>query len=180
MYDQGFTLLHFVWELAIFADETPLNVLSQESRQSYIWLYGTGRDVRNAEDNTPHLVIYDYQDSRSGRCASEFLASYTDYLQVDGYAGYHSTKAQLVGCMAHARRKFEEARRTQPNNKAGKAIWALGLIQKLYRIEKACQGCSPEEIYRRRQSEARPLRGCRKRGGIFFSTISHRADFLFF
>lgn len=141
----------------IFADETPLNVLSQESRQSYIWLYGTGRDVRNEEDNTPHLVLYDYQDSRSGRCASEFLASYTGYLQVDGYAGYHGTEAQLVGCMAHARRKFEEARRAQPNNKVGKAIWALGLIQKLYRIEKACQGLSSEEIYRRRQSEARPL-----------------------
>ncbi|SPP32618.1 hypothetical protein ARAF_2959 [Arsenophonus endosymbiont of Aleurodicus floccissimus] len=59
--------------------------------------------------------------------------------------------------MAHARRKFEEARRAQPNTKVGKAIWALGLIQKLYRIEKTCQGLSPEEIYRRRQSEARPL-----------------------
>lgn len=141
----------------IFADETPLNVLSQESRQSYIWLYGTGSDVRNVEDNTPHLVVYDYQDSRSGRCPSEFLVNYTGYLQVDGYAGYHGTEAQLVGCMAHARRKFEEARRAQPNTKVGKAIWALGLIQKLYRIEKTCRGLSPEEIYRRRQSEARPL-----------------------
>ncbi|PAV02654.1 hypothetical protein CBG25_09575, partial [Arsenophonus sp. ENCA] len=119
--------------------------------------YGTGSDVRNVEDNTPHLVIYDYQDSRSGRCPSEFLVNYTGYLQVDGYAGYHGTEAQLVGCMAHARRKFEEARRAQPNTKVGKAIWALGLIQKLYRIEKTCQGLSPEEIYRRRQSEARPL-----------------------
>ncbi|PAV02447.1 hypothetical protein CBG25_10825, partial [Arsenophonus sp. ENCA] len=95
--------------------------------------YGTGSDVRNVEDNTPHLVIYDYQDSRSGRCPSEFLVNYTGYLQVDGYAGYHGTEAQLVGCMAHARRKFEEARRAQPNTKVGKAIWALGLIQKLYR-----------------------------------------------
>lgn len=141
----------------IFADETPLNVLSQENSQSYIWLYGTGGDVRNTEDTTPHLVIYDYQDSRSGRCAREFLAGYTGYLQVDGYAGYHCTEAQLVGCMAPARRKFEAARRAQPTNKVGKAIWALGIIQKLYRIEKVCQGLSPEEIYRRRQSEARPL-----------------------
>ncbi|MFN1150164.1 IS66 family transposase, partial [Serratia liquefaciens] len=53
----------------IFADETTLNVLGQETSQSYMWLYGTGRDVRNSEDTTPHLVLYDYQDSRSGRCA---------------------------------------------------------------------------------------------------------------
>ncbi|WP_024531405.1 IS66 family transposase [Serratia fonticola] len=141
----------------IFADETPLNVLSQESSQSYMWLYGTGRDVRNAEDKTPHLVLYDYQDSRSGQCPAAFLAGYTGYLQVDGYAGYHSTEAKLVGCMAHARRKFEEAQRAQPNAKVGKAVWALSHIQKLYRIEKSCQGKPPDEVYRRRQAGALPL-----------------------
>lgn len=141
----------------IFADETPLNVLSQASCLSYMWLYGTGSDVRDAEDTTPHLVLYDYQDTRSGRCPAEFLAGYTGYLQVDGYAGYHSTEAKLVGCMAHARRKFEEARRAQPNAKVGKVVWALSLIQKLYRIEKACQGSPPEDVYRRRQSESLPL-----------------------
>lgn len=141
----------------IFADETPLNVLSQEKSQGYMWLYGTGRDVRNAQDTTPHLVLYDYQDSRSGRCAAEFLAGYTGYLQVDGYAGYHSTEATLVGCMAHARRRFEEAQRAQPKAKVGKAVWALSHIQKLYRVEKASQGRPPEEVYRRRQAESRPL-----------------------
>lgn len=114
-----------------FADETPLNVLSQESSQSYMWLYGTGCDVRALEDTTPHLVLYDYQDSRSGRCPAEFLVGYAGYLQVDGYAGYHSTQAKLVGCLAHARRKFEEARRAQPDAKVGKAVWALTHIQKL-------------------------------------------------
>lgn len=49
-------------------------------------------------------------DSSSGRCAAELLA------------GYHSTQAKLVGCMAHARRKFEEAQRAQPNAKVGKAV----------------------------------------------------------
>lgn len=141
----------------IFADETPLNVLSQESSQSYMWLYGTGRDVRHPEDTSPHLVLYDYQDSRSGRCPAAFLAGFTGYLQVDGYAGYHSTEAKLVGCMAHARRKFEEAQRAQPNAKVGRAVWALSHIQKLYRIEKACQGKPADEVYRRRQAESLPL-----------------------
>ena len=141
----------------IFADETTLNVLSQEGSQSYMWLYGTGRDVRRVEDPTPHLVLYDYRDSRSGGCAAEFLSGYTGYLQVDGYAGYHSTEAKLVGCMAHARRKFEEAQRAQPNAKVGKAVWALTHIQKLYRVEKACEGKPPDEVYRRRQAESAPL-----------------------
>ncbi|MGX5057015.1 IS66 family transposase, partial [Enterobacter asburiae] len=141
----------------LFADETPLNVLSQESSQSYMWLYGTGRDVRAPEDTTAHLVLYDYQDSRSGRCPAEFLAGYSGYLQVDGYAGYHSTRAKLVGCMAHVRRKFEEARRAQPDAKVGKAVWALAHIQKLYRVEKACRGSPPDEVYRRRQAESLPL-----------------------
>jgi len=132
----------------IFADETTLNVLGQENSQSYMWLYGTGRDVRNREDTTPHLVLYDYQDSRSGQCPAAFLA---------GYTGYHSTEAKLVGCMAHARRKFEEAQRAHPNAKVGKAVWALTHIQKLYRIEKACAGKPADEVYRRRQSESKPL-----------------------
>lgn len=144
-------------QAVIFADETPLNVLSQESSRSYMWLYGTGRDVRPVEDTTPHLVLYDYHDSRSGQCPAAFLSGYTGYLQVDGYAGYHSTEATLVGCMAHARRKFEEAQRAQPNAKVGKAVWALSHIQKLYRIEKACQGKPADEVYRRRQMESKPL-----------------------
>ncbi|MNP36801.1 Transposase IS66 family protein [compost metagenome] len=52
---------------------------------------------------------------------------------------------------------FEEAQRAQPNAKVGKAVWALTHIQKLYRIEKACQGKPPDEVYRRRQAESRPL-----------------------
>ncbi|MGY0308879.1 IS66 family transposase [Edwardsiella tarda] len=153
------TLMHaaLLAQEVIFADETPLNVLSQENSQSYMWLYGTGHDVRNSEDTAPHLVLYDYQDSRSGQCPATFLAGYTGYLQVDGYAGYHSMQAMLVGCMAHARRKFEEAQRAQPNVKVGKAVWALTHIQKLYRIEKACAGKPADEIYRRRQAESKPL-----------------------
>lgn len=160
----------------IFADETPLNVLSQENGQSYMWLYGTGRDVRNAEDTTPHLVLYDYQDSRSGRCAAEFLRGYRGYLQVDGYAGYHSTEATLVGCMAHARRKFEEAQRAQPNAKVGKAVWALSHIQKLYRIEKAAGGSLPTTAGRIEAADGgvRPLAGENRGAAEGLSGQGHR------
>ena len=52
-----------------------------------------------------------------------------------GYAGYNHTEATLVGCWAHARRKFIEAKAVQPKGKTGRADQALNLIQKLYGIE---------------------------------------------
>lgn len=49
------------------------------------------------------------------------------YLQVDGYQAYAQTKATLVGCWAHARRKFIEAKQVQGKNKSGKADMVLKL-----------------------------------------------------
>jgi hypothetical protein len=43
---------------------------------------------------------------------ANFLQGFSGHLQVDGYAGYHALASEhciLVGCMAHARRKFDEA-----------------------------------------------------------------------
>jgi hypothetical protein len=45
------------------------------------------------------------------------------------------TQATLVGCWAHARRKFIEADITQGKGKSGKAKLAVNFIKKLYRIE---------------------------------------------
>jgi hypothetical protein len=52
-----------------------------------------------------------------------------------GYQVYAITRAILVACAAHARRKFVEAETAQPKGKTGKANWAMNHIQKLYRIE---------------------------------------------
>ncbi|MBL4571507.1 MAG: transposase [Gammaproteobacteria bacterium] len=45
--------------------------------------------------SAPSIVLYDYHASRANGCMIEFLQG---YLQVDGYQGYTSTKAMLVGC----------------------------------------------------------------------------------
>ena len=76
---------------------------------------------------------------------------------MDGYQGYAKTRAILVACMAHARRKFVEAQTAQPKGKTGKANWALNHIQKLYRIETKIKGDTTEEKYRIRQADALPL-----------------------
>ncbi len=97
-------------QTVIQADETPVQVIKEDKHRCYMWVYCTGSD--SPSHNGPlNIVLYDYQASRSGQCARDYLAGFKGYLQVDGYAGYHQTDATLVGCWAHARRKFVEERR---------------------------------------------------------------------
>lgn len=140
----------------IQADETTLKVVKEDKSTCYMWLYCCGAD--SPEQNTsPNIVLYDYQNNRSGRCAINFLEEYAGYLQVDGYQGYEQTNATLVGCWAHARRKFKEAEVAQVKGKTGKANWALNHIQKLYRIETKIKEQSPQEKHTYRQKHALPL-----------------------
>ncbi|EMO3726026.1 IS66-like element ISAba24 family transposase, partial [Acinetobacter baumannii] len=115
----------------LWADETTVNVLDVEKSTCYMWVYGCGLE----QSTGPKLVLFDYQDSRSSIHPTDFLAGFAGYLQVDGYAGYEKTHATLVGCWAHARRKFVEAQKAQGKGKTGKADVALNHIQKLYALE---------------------------------------------
>jgi transposase len=142
-------------------DETTMIVVGDDNVKSYMWVYNCGADSPAGNingDDTPNIVLYDYQPSRAGKCAADFLRGYEGYLGVDGYAGYHLTLAQLVACLAHMRRKFVEAKKMQGKNaKVGKADWALNQIQKLYRIEKQIKDKTVEERYRIRQEQSLPL-----------------------
>jgi len=144
----------------IHADETPLKVINEDKVTSYMWVYCTGTDSPHTEpdkDEPPNLVLYDYQASRAGRCARDYLNDFSGYLQVDGYAGYEQNKAALVGCWAHARRKFIEAQKTQVKGKTGKADWAINHIRKLYRIEVEIKQKTAEEKKLIRQNQSLPL-----------------------
>ena len=92
----------------VHADETTCQVLREKGRTaeqtSYMWLYTTGNDGL-----TP-IVLYDYQPSRKGSCAQNFLEGFHGLVQCDGYQGYNKLEdVILVCCLAHARRKFFEA-----------------------------------------------------------------------
>ncbi len=76
---------------------------------------------------------------------------------MDGYAAYQQTSAVLVGCFAHARRKFTEAKKAQVKGKSGKADIALSMIQKLYRIEAKIKDKTAEERQRIREEKSQPL-----------------------
>ncbi|WP_333609665.1 IS66 family transposase, partial [Arsukibacterium sp.] len=137
----------------LWADETTVNVLDVEKSTCYMWVYGCGLE----KSTGPKLVLFDYQDSRSSQHPTDFLAGFTAYLQVDGYAGYEKTNATLVGCMAHARRKFVEAQKAQGKGKTGKADVALNHIQKLYALESKLKTAPPDKKYDARQTLAKPL-----------------------
>jgi transposase len=145
----------------INADETPLKVIHEDKSRCYMWVYCTGSDSppdKNlTKDRPPNIVLYDYQNSRAGRCVRDYLNGYRGYLQVDGYAAYEQTKATLVGCFAHARRKFIEVQRAQVKGKTGKADWAISHIRKLYRIESEIKDKAPAEKQAQRLAKAKPL-----------------------
>lgn len=92
----------------VHADETPCRVLREKGRAaeqiSYMWLYTTGNDGLAA------VVLYDYQPSRKGACAQDFLEGFHGLVQCDGYQGYNKLEDVILVCrLAHARRKFFEA-----------------------------------------------------------------------
>ena len=140
-------------------DETPVQVLKEAGRRaqskSYLWVQRGGPP----EDR---VILYDYDPSRSGGVPQRLLAGYTGYLQTDGYDGYNAVVAAngltALGCMAHARRRFDEAVKAQGKaNRRGRAWRGLSFIQKLYRVEKQARSMSPTARYAYRMEHSKPL-----------------------
>ena len=139
-------------QAVIHADETPLKVIKADKSSSYVWVYCCGSDSVTT-NNMPNIILYDYHNSRAAACVVDYLDGYDGYLQVDGYAAYGKTEAILAGCMAHARRKFIDAKTVQGKNKTGKADVALSLIGKLYGIEASLKDRTGAEKYQARQEK---------------------------
>lgn len=99
----------------------------------------------------------DYRRSRAGKWPAEFLAGYRGTIMADAYSGHHQLFADgqitPAACMAHARRKFEEAL------EAGEllASQALDLFSLLYRIEAEIPRDAIDRRLSRRQAEAVPI-----------------------
>ncbi|SFD44855.1 IS66 family transposase, partial [Pseudoalteromonas denitrificans] len=105
----------------------------------------------------PNIVLFDYHNSRAASCVVNYLEGYQGYLQVDGYSAYGKTTAKIAGCMAHARRKFVDAKTAQGQNKTGKADVALNLIGKLYGIEASLKDKNVDEKYQVRQEKSKAI-----------------------
>jgi transposase len=106
------------------------------------------------------VCLYHYHERRNAEYPRTLLKDYEGHLQVDGYEVYEQVAGEepgitLVGCWAHARRKFHEA--TKASKKAGAAHEGLKWIRKLYRIETDLRAQElPDDLFvaeRRKQIE---------------------------
>lgn len=98
------------------ADETPTQILNEEGKPatstSYMFVYHTPKWAKP-------IVLYDYQDSRSGDRAKEFLKGFEGVLCTDAYSGYNKVEnVQRSLCNVHALRKFKDAYKLLPKGKA--------------------------------------------------------------
>lgn len=152
MYD------HLIKNDILHADETTLQVLREKDRlatsKSYLWLYRTGREG-------PANILYEYQQTRAGENPRKFLSEFKGYLQVDGYAGYNKVSdVTLVGCWAHARRKFDEALKALPASLKSAPVGArdgLNFCNQLFAIERDLKEVSNEKRYEIRLKRSQPV-----------------------
>ena len=128
---------HLLERDIIHADETPCQVLREEGKtaqsKSYMWLYGSGND------GLPPIRLYDYQPSRGGYHAEEFLKGFSGYLICDGFSGYNKLKGVIrCGCLAHMRRYWKEALPGKSRKSSDKTPAEIGLnyCNQLFELEK--------------------------------------------
>ena len=159
---QSAALLRPLWELlrvrvlhshVIQTDDTPVRVQAQAgvaAHQGRLW-------VQVGDAGHPGLV-YRYSPNWEGQWPQRFLGGYAGFLQGDAYSGYDAlfiTGAVVeVGCWAHARRKFFEAQKTDPEG----ALYALGVIRQLYAVERAAAEQASKQELSRAEFEALRLR----------------------
>jgi transposase len=139
-------------------DETRVQVLSSDkapTAEHWIWVRASGPPHRR-------IILFDYNPSRGGTVPMRLLEGFAGILQTDGYEAYCAVAQakELIhaGCYAHARRRFEDARKAQVDpSRDGQSKIALDLIGQLYRIEREIKTAAAEERLRVRQSESAPI-----------------------
>ncbi|OED38996.1 hypothetical protein AB834_00420 [PVC group bacterium (ex Bugula neritina AB1)] len=121
------------------ADESPIQVQDNDKKTRLAFASG-GKTHRGYQwvyqDPLSQLVLFDYQKGRGKNGPKAMLSTFTGVLQTDGYAVYdklikNKPEVMLIGCAAHARRYFFDAKDSDP-----KAEIALNYFQKVYTVER--------------------------------------------
>jgi transposase len=139
----------------LHADETPVAQLDPgkgKTKRAYLWAYRS-----NVLETGPPIEVFDYQMSRAGQHARDFLSGWQGHLMVDDFAGYKALFTQGVtelGCLAHARRKFFDLHAASGSPMA---LEALNRIAALYAIEAQGKNMDVAARTQLRQDETLPL-----------------------
>lgn len=138
----------------LHCDETPVQVNGEENpSKCHMWVF------RSGEYEKKQIVIFDYQPSRKGECASRFLDGYKNYFVSDGYAGYNRAGDDGIrcGCWIHARRKFIEASPDKKMLTPSKAKTGFDFCEEILLEEKKLKDLNPEERKKKRNEKIKPI-----------------------
>ena len=115
----------------IQADETPVPVQMHDHRgenhQAYLWQYGRPGGE----------TVFDFCLGRGRDGPKKFLGTWEGVLQTDGYQAYDQVGGPgliHVGCWAHARRKFVDAVKVNPQD--GAAIAMVTRMDALFLVDR--------------------------------------------
>jgi transposase len=143
------------------ADETSFRVQDGQKKGAchlgYQWAYHAPASKLRGRP----AVLFDYQPGRGQEGPGKLLANFKGVLQTDGYVVYSSLfekseRVTLAACMAHVRRKFDEA----VYYDARRATYAVTQIARLYAIEQQIRDTSELDepaICQKRHLEANPV-----------------------
>lgn len=150
---------HVLRGQAIFADDTPVSMLSPGSgktKTARLWAYV--RDERPWVGTAPPAAWYRFSTDRRAARPLDHLGRFQGWMHADGYAGfeelYRSGRVREVACMAHIRRKFFDVHAAQGSEVAAEA---LQRIAALYAVEQEARGQPPDRRAELRQARASPL-----------------------
>ena len=94
---------------------------SGSNHQAYLWQYGKPRGE----------TVFDFRMDRGRVCPNKFMAQYAGILQTYGYTVYDRVGgANIVraACWAHARRKFVEGLKLNPQDVAAARMLAVDAL----------------------------------------------------
>jgi transposase len=134
---------------SLHTDDTPVPLLAPR-RTAHAWVY--------VGDLANPYIVFDLSVGRSRDAPTAFLKGYTGFVHADGYVGYNSVfdaGATRVGCWAHVRRYFFDARLSDPE----RSHKALARIRALYAVEREAkeQALTGAGLAAYRQAHAGPV-----------------------
>jgi len=160
-------IYHLIWaELEagdyLQLDETPVKVLDPEVKgkaaTGFLWFYSVPKGG----------VFLEFCDSRGRDSPQKRLRNFRGTIQTDAYGVYQSLHKERpltlrrLGCLAHARRYWRKALLES----SAEAIWFIGQIRQLYKIEDEVRESSP--------AERKAVR--RQRAPVFWRAMKRHAE----
>jgi len=140
----------------------------EATQKSYMWMYRTGTYEKK------NVILFNYAPGRGAEYPKAFLKGFSGHIHTDGYTAYRVLLKEdkgeeggaeppditIVGCWAHARRKFADVVKGKPKNQTLTGTVtekALVQIAALFKIEEKARGLPADERLKYREKHARPL-----------------------